>query len=64
MARTGSRSVKRMLCVGHGERCFACGGRGRVGRAPRSGALKPGVGPCPVCRGRGRARVVEADSGR
>lgn len=61
MARVGFRSGKRMLCVGHGERCFACGGRGGVGPSSRQTTQKHDVGRCPVCRGRGRSRVVEAD---
>ena len=58
MSDSAFRAGKRMLCVGHGERCFACGGRGSVGPTPRHTAREPGANRCPVCRGRGRARVV------
>ena len=54
---------RRMLCVGRGERCFACGGRGDLG--PRR--IEAGLGAvrlCPVCQGRGRARVVGLGDGR
>lgn len=64
MERIGFRGGKRILCVGRGERCFACGGRGRVGLVPRRTLGELGVYRCPVCRGRGRARVVEADDER
>lgn len=64
MARIGFRGGKRMLCVGHGERCFACGGWGRTATVPPRTIRDPGVARCPVCRGRGRARVVEADDRR
>jgi DnaJ-class molecular chaperone len=58
------RAGKRLLCVGHGERCFACGGRGNVGLAPRRTVRNLDADRCPVCRGRGRARVVRTADGR
>jgi hypothetical protein len=65
-ARAAPVRKKRMLCVGWGGRCFACGGGGRGGRAPRrAGRGRAAVlRRCPVCRGRGRAFVVESSDGR
>ena len=52
-----------MLCVGRGERCFACGGRGDLG--PRRAEARSGPEwPCPVFRGRGRVRIVGLGDGR
>ena len=58
------RAGKRMLCVGQGERCFACGGRGGVGSVPRRVAWNLDGDRCPMCRGRGRVRVVRKADGR
>ena len=58
------RAGKRMLCVGRGERCFACGGRGGAKSVPRTTAWNLDVDRCPVCRGRGRVRVVRKADGR
>lgn len=58
MSGDAFRAGKRLLCVGHGERCFACGGRGSVGKNSRHTEREPGTDRCPVCRGRGRSRVV------
>ncbi len=50
---------KRKLCVGWGGRCFACGGPGELGLAPRRASSPNAMARlCPVCRGRGRAIVV------
>jgi DnaJ-class molecular chaperone len=56
---------KRKLCVGRGERCFACGGRGSKGPVLRRsiGRLPP-ARVCPVCGGRGRAIVVDSGDRR
>lgn len=57
------RVGKRMLCVGRGEKCFACGGRGSVRPAARRTQRELGTDRCPVCWGRGRARVVGLGNG-
>jgi hypothetical protein len=50
---------KRKLCVGWGGRCFACGGPGELGPAPRrTSSPNAPARLCPLCRGRGRAMVV------
>jgi hypothetical protein len=56
---------KRKLCVGRGERCFACGGRGSSVPVPRRPIKKlPPARTCPVCGGRGRTIVVDSGDGR
>jgi hypothetical protein len=56
---------KRVLCVGRGERCFVCGGRERLEPTLRHSAKRPTLTwTCPVCRGRGRAIVVDSGEGR
>ena len=44
-------SGKRMLCVGRGEQCFACGGRGRLYPVGRRVGMTLVASRCPVCRG-------------
>lgn len=56
---------KRVLCIGRGERCFACGGRERLEPTLRHSAKRPApTRTCPVCGGRGRAIVVDSGDGR
>ncbi len=65
MSERASPDGKRKLCVGRGERCFACGGRGSKGPVPqRSMRRLPPARTCPVCGGRGRAIVVDSGDGR
>jgi DnaJ-class molecular chaperone len=55
---------KRTLCVGRGERCFACRGRGSKGLVSRGSTWR--LSPariCPVCRGRGKSIVVDSGDG-
>jgi hypothetical protein len=55
---------KKKLCVGWGGRCFACGGPGELGPAPRRSSSPNAMARlCPVCRGRGRAIVVGLGDG-
>jgi hypothetical protein len=65
VSERASQDGKRKLCVGRGERCFACGGGGGMGHVPRR-AMR-GIPPdqiCPVCGGRGRAIVMDSGDGR
>jgi hypothetical protein len=65
MSARGAPVRKRMLCVGWGGRCFACGGGGHGAQAlGRAGRGRAPILRCPVCRGRGRAFVVESSDGR
>ena len=57
-------SGKRMLCVGRGEQCFACGGQGSLHPVGRRVGMTLLASRCPVCRGKGRARLVGLGDGR
>jgi DnaJ-class molecular chaperone len=65
VSERASPDGKRKLCVGRGERCFACGGRGSKGLVlgPPARASSP-TRACPVCGGRGRTIVVDSGDGR
>ncbi len=56
---------KRVLCIGRGERCFACGGREGLEPAPRHSTKSSApTQACPVCGGRGKVNVVDSGDGR
>ncbi|MGB3633475.1 MAG: hypothetical protein WA982_05505 [Rubrobacteraceae bacterium] len=55
---------KRMLCVGRGGSCFACGGRGSLHPVGRRVGMTLLASRCPVCSGQGRARIVGLGDGK
>lgn len=59
-----ARSGKKVLCVGRGRRCFACGGRGSLHPVGRRVGMTLVASRCPVCGGCGRARIVGLGEGR
>lgn len=58
MGERSDQAGKKVFCIGHGGRCFACGGRGNLRPVGRRVGMILVASRCPVCRGQGRARIV------